>query len=527
MFKSFTEVPVGGFGVIDAFDTPTRAYYEQKRTYAPVTLSFAMRMPLASVPAGSHVAIPLWISNAGSALGDVAVNYTLYDLQGTAVQSGHTTASVAADQAAQVGTADLELPTHAGTLLLRGRASRGGKVIASASLYLKVASSATRKPLRVLVVGSPEWANPVAEYIEGFGAKVTRAISENTVTRPIKFPRTARELRRDYDVVWLAGYDNYWREAPEALTAIILAAVKAGTTFVHSGSGASFHGGGGDLVSKDACLDLTALADVLPVIVRHENDAYVSSTFRAGQLSNPFAQHAQLRIAATNDAPHWLRLADLTGAEVDDFSILDAKPGSKVLVTLGNLPLLVTGRYGRGRTIAYMGFSPEGSPMSDHSPIILERALKESPAKRTFAIVSAVILALASGEDPPVSIDSLIEQQVRPVFEPLLTADPAPPENVQVTWSHRADGAIVGHVRIENGNQFSYGLRVRLTGPNEDTDHSLALWGNQFFDLLPHEIAETDVTVLRSTTAPPDRLWITTETIAGRKTPHTELTVPL
>jgi len=174
-----------------------------------------------------------------------------------------------------------------------------------------------------------------------------------------------------------------------------------------------------------------------------------------------------------------------------------------------------------------MGFSPEGSPMADHSKIILERALKESPAKRTFAIVSAVILALASGEDPPVSIDSLIEQQVRPVFEPLLTADPAPPENVQVTWSHRADGAIVGHVRIENGNQFSYGLRVRLTGPNEDTDHSLALWGNQFFDLLPHEIAETDVTVLRSTTAPPDRLWITTETIAGRKTPHTELTVPL
>lgn len=527
MFKDFTRVPIGGFGVIDAFDTPTRAYYEQKRTYAPVTLSFAMRTPLASVPSGAHLTIPVWVSNTGGALNNISISYTLYDLKGTAIQSGRTTASVSADQAVQVGTADLELPTHSGTLLLRGRASAGGKMLASASLYLKVASAATRKPLRVLVVGSPQWANPVAEYIEGFGAKVTRAISDNTVIRPIKFPRTPQELRRDYDVVWLAGYDNYWREAPDALTSTILAAVKTGTTFVHTGSPASFHGGGGDLIGKDACLDLTPLADVLPVIVRHENDAYFSSTFRAGQLLNPFSQRAQLRVAATDEAPPWLRLANFTGAEVDDFNILDARPGSKVLVKLGNVPLLVSGRYGKGRVIAYMGFSPEGSPTRLHTPLILDRALQETPAKHTFGVMSAVILALASGEDPPVSIDSLIEEQVRPVFEPMLTSDPAPPKSVQVTWSHRSDGAVVGHVRIENGDEFSYGLRIRLTGPNGNTDHSLALWGNQFFDLLPHEIVDTDVTVLRSTTSPPDQLWVTTETIAGRETPRRELRVPL
>jgi len=85
----------------------------------------------------------------------------------------------------------------------------------------------------------------------------------------------------------------------------------------------------------------------------------------------------------------------------------------------------------------------------------------------------------------------------------------------------------VGHVRIENGDQFNYGLRIRLTGPNEQTDHSLALWGNQFFDLLPHEVVETDVTVLRPPGSAPDRLWITTETIGGRKTPHQEIKVPL
>jgi uncharacterized membrane protein len=527
MFKDFTRVPIGGFGVIDAFDTPNRAYYEQKRTYAPVTLSFAMRTPLASVPGGSRLKIPVWISNTGGALGNVSVSYTLYDLKGTAIQSGRTEGSVAADRAAQVSTADLELPTHGGTLLLRGRASRGGKMIAAASLYLKVASAPTRKPLRVLVVGSAQWANPVAEYIAGFGAQVTRAISENTVIRPIEFPRTAQDLSRNFDVIWLAGYDNYWREAPDALTATILAAVKAGTTFVHTGSRASFHGGGGELVSSDACLDLTALAEVLPVTVRHENDAYFASTFRAGPLSNPFSQRAQLRLAATDEAPRWLQAADFTRAEVNNFHVLTAKPGSKVIVKLGTLPLLVTGRYGKGQTIAYTGFSPQGSPKLVHAPIILDRALKESRAKRTFGTMSAVILALASGEDPPVSIDSLIEERVRPLFEPLLRSDPAPPKSVQVTWSHRADGAVVGHVRIENGDQFSYGLRVRLTGPNENTDHSLALWGEQFFDLLPHESAQTDVTVLRSTTASPDQLWITTETIAGRETPHPELKVPL
>jgi uncharacterized membrane protein len=355
---------------------------------------------------------------------------------------------------------------------------------------------------------------------------VTRALTQNTVIRPLNFPSTAQELRRDYDVVWLAGFNNYWREAPDTVTASIVAAVNAGATFVHSGSAGSFHGGG-NFINKAAGLDLTALADVLPVVVRHDNDAYFKSTFRAGSLANPFAQPKQLHLAATEKAPRWLQQADLSGGEVDDFHVLAAKPDSDVLVELGDLPLLVSGRYGKGRTIAYMGFSPEGSPKLDHSPIIIDRALKEGSAQRTFGIMTAVILTLASAEDPPVSVDSLIEERARPVFEPFLASDPAPPSSVQVKWSQGANGASVGHVRIENGDQFNYGLRVRLSGPDEHADHTLALWGNQFFDLLPHEVAETDVTVVRSTTATPDRLWITAETIGGRKAPHTELEVPL
>lgn len=58
MFKSFPEKPVGGFGVIDAFDTPTMGYYAQRRTFAPITMSYAVRYTLESVPTGSSWKAP-------------------------------------------------------------------------------------------------------------------------------------------------------------------------------------------------------------------------------------------------------------------------------------------------------------------------------------------------------------------------------------------------------------------------------------------------------------------------------------
>ena len=526
MLKSFPEVPIGGFGVIDTFDVPTQAYYEQKRTFAPVTLSFALRTPLESVAGGSDMQVPIWISNIEStALPDLSIDAALYDLQGTQIWSRVAKTSAAPYQAVAAASADFKVPQAAGIYLLRAHARQAGKEIAAAASFIKVASPATRRPLRVLVVGSPEWANPVAEYAEGLGAKITLALTENTVIRPLRFPATAGEIHRDYDVIWLAGYNSYWREAPESVTSTILQAVREGTTFVHSGSAGSFHGGG-DINNKAAGLDLTPLAELLPVLVKHENDVYFKSAFHAGKQPNQLAQPTKLLVTATDKAPAWLRETDLTAAAPDNFHMLEAKSDATILVELGDLPLLVTGHYGKGRTIAYLGFGPEGSPIRDHVRLVLDRAITESAARRGFGIMSAAILALASGDGPPEPVSRLIEERAVPLFESVLAAKGDTTVTVTARWVAGPAGSTVGHLRIVNGKDFNYRLRIDLVGSAHHSQHHLSLWDNQYFDLLPHETADTDVTIVREPGAPPERLWVMTESAHGEQTRFSELEVP-
>ena len=526
MFKSFPEIPLGGFGVVDALDVPTRAYYEQKRTFAPITLSFALRTPLESVPGGTSMQIPIWVSNIeATALPSLSIDATLFDLNGAPVWTGRSVGAVSAYQAAQVGNADVRVPRKAGAYLLRASAQSSGRTLASAAVYLKVASPATRHPLRVLVIGSPEWANPVAHYAEGLGATVTRAIAENTVIRPVEFPASADELRRNFDVVWLAGYNSYWREAPPALTTTLLTAVHAGTTFVHSGSAGSFHGGG-DFSNRAAGLDLTALEQLLPVVVNHASDVSFSSTFRTGKLTNPFAQRSGLTVSSTAQAPSWLRDVNWSGVDYDNYHILDAKQDSAVLLKLGEHPLLVTGHYGKGSTIAYLGFSPEGGPARDPPSIVLDRAILESPAKQGFAMMSAAILALASGESPPVDISHMIEERALPLYDSLLALKSGSPVSVSVRWGRAPDGNTVGHLHLENGDAFTYGLRLRMDAAGAPPRHSLPLWSQQYFDLLPKEIVEADVTVLREPGTAPESLSIVPELIGGRELPDPSLAVP-
>ena len=497
MLKSFPEVPVGGYGVVDAFGSPLPAYYDQRRTFSPLTMSFAIRNPIESVSGGSELKVPIWISNiGGDKRDDLSIDYTLYDLSGKTLQSGKATTSVPAYRAEEVATASIRLPVEAGIYILRGQVRETGQEIAHASSFVKVAPPATRRSLRVLVIGSPEWAMPVADFLRGFGAKVTTALDEETVVRPPHFPASAMDIKRDYDMIWLAGYANYWREAPGALSSTMLAAVRDGVTFVHSGSMASYHGGG----DNTAALDLTQLAEMLPVTVKHENDVYLKSTNRAGNAPNAFVSQEKYQLSATDNAPLWLRNVALSNLAPESFHMLEAKAGSEILLRLNNLPMLAGGRYGKGKTIAYMGFGPQDDVGAKHKPIILDRAIVESPQGHLFAIVSAAILALAAEENPPVSIEETIEDRARPLFENLLAMKPAEGPLVSATWTHDGDGHPVGHVRIKNGNEFTLKLRVRLTGSDVQSGRILQLWSDQYFDLLPHEVVETMVTLLKADT---------------------------
>lgn len=519
MFKSFHPLPIGGFGVIDAFDTPLPAYYAQKRTFQPVTLSFAVNYPMESLPGGSTIDVPVWLSNAPQrALSGVVVDYTLYNLKGKVLQSGKLSGAVAGGQAAQVGVASLQLPAEAGVYVLRGHARQHGQDVsqmASASTFLKVSAPATHQALRVLVIGTPDWALPVSDYLRGFGARVTVAVDELTVVRPPHFPATAAEIERDYDVIWLTGYDTYWREAPGSLAPVLLQAVKNGVTFVHTGSLGSYHGG----AVKTAALDLTPLAELLPVAVEHQNDLYLTPTFHTGKQLNGLSSQETLHVAATATAPQWLRTLPWDTHAPENFHMLAAKAGSEVLLQLDELPLLVTGRYGKGRTIAYLGFSPRGVPGPDYEPIIVDRAIRESAEGRLFAMVSASLLALASGQPPPMPVAQAIEDRARPLYEQLLAAEPGPAPKVTSRWRTDAEGKAHGHVHIENGKQFNLGLRVRLTGKGVESGQQLPLWSDQYFDLLPNESADAEVVIWSQTGAVAQPVSVVAEGLDGTQTP--------
>ena len=520
MFKSFPEVPIGGFGVIDAFDTPTRAYYEQKRTFAPISMSFATRNPLESLPAGAPWAVPVWVSNASpEAISSATVETTLYSLSGKALATRSGVASLQPNKSQMIFEMKEKLPDVPGVYLLRGRVNGAAGVLAQSEQYVKVAPPATRKTLRVLLLGTPEWTQPMEGYLRGLGAAVTTVASELTIIRPPlnPFPGSAAELVKDYDVIWLAGFNNYWREAPEEWATTIRDAVDSGVSLIHTGSLASFHGAG----EKAAALDLTSLGQVLPVEVGHENDVLLTSTFKVGKEPNGLAfKDSALRITATPDAPAWLKAFHFGSTTPESYHLLQSRSNARTLLEMGGLPLLVSGRFGHGRTLAYMGFTPQGSMRLIDAPVILDRVVRASSDGRLMTTISAALLALASGEDPAAPLSELVESRAKPLYETLKELpQPAWPE-ITVSWKNQS----AGHVRIQNGAGYTLGLRLRLDGSAIASGRSLPLWSNQFFDLLPNELSGADFSILSSGKQPIEPLRLVVERATSEVTKRYEIT---
>lgn len=341
---------------------------------------------------------------------------------------------------------------------------------------------------------------------------------EPTVVRPPRnpFPESYDELRRRYDVIWLAGFNNYWREAPEHWSTVIREAIESGISFVHTGSLASFHGAG----ERAAALDLTPIAAVLPVEVGHENDVLAKSTYRVGKESNRLASNrAGLRVQATAQAPAWLKDFDFGAFAPPSHHILQARGNARALLEMDGLPLLVAGRLGRGKTFAYMGFTPQGSMRLNDAPVIVDRAVRASDEGRLMAAVCAALLALASGEDPAAPLSELLESRARPLYETLKALAPGDWPQVTVAWKNQTSA----HVQIRNGSGFIPGLRLRLDSPDIVSGRVLPLWDNQFFDLLPGETAEAGFSLIANGPQPTGSLVLVAERVGSEASRRYEL----
>ena len=297
------------------------------------------------------------------------------------------------------------------------------------------------------------------------------------------------------------------------MTQTIVQAVESGVTLIHSGSWASFHGGG----ERAAALDLTPLAEVLPVEVQHENDLFPKTSYKTGIVIND--QPASSRpgpIAASDAAPQWMRELDFTGLAPESYHVLKARPDAKVVLRMGDQPLLVSGHYGKGLTLAYLGFSPEGrGTVRDHQSIVVDRAIRSSAEGRLFTIISASLLALASGEDPPSRIADLVESRTTPVFETLKNLPAAPWPGVTLSWARSEENHPAARIHISNGQAYLRGLRLRFEGRDFREGNALALWSNQFFDMLPGEETDTNVELLTKNKGPAHDVSLEAETLYG------------
>ena len=490
MFKSFPLKPLSGFGVVDCFDSPLMAYYAQKRTFAPITVSYAIRHPLDSVPAGSPYIVPIWLSNiTEDTFHSLTINTFLKSLNGDTLLQSTETTEIPSVRAKLAQTLNWKAPEKSGIYLLRSVVRSGDQIVAAASQYVKVAPAATSKPARILVLGTSEWAPPVADYLGALGAQVTPVVYVPTVvTKPENpFPASPEELQRNYDLIWLAGFNAYWREAPEQWTKIIVEAVKNGTTFVHSGSFGSFHGGG----ERAAALDLTPIAKLLPVKVEHGNDVMPQSTDVSLDKNHAAAMST---INPTGSAPAWLNGFDFADRRIDQFHVLRAREATETLLSTSGGPLLVSGAFGKGKTFAYLGFTPELPARDSDSLFSLDRQIRGNDQAKVFTAICSSILALAAGETPPYSLNQMIEARAMPIFEELKQAPVSNWPTVDLHWEGReANGVIKARVRIKNGDSFVAAFRLRADGTGIREGTLLPLWSDQFFDLLPGESTQCEI----------------------------------
>jgi hypothetical protein len=199
------------------------------------------------------------------------------------------------------------------------------------------------------------------------------------------------------------------------------------------------------------------------------------------------------RIEAGAEAPAWLKAIDFSNLVVN-YHALKPKPGATVLLSVNRSPLLVAGQFGKGKVIAYTGFTPGASAKAkDPSQTILDRVLLTSADHLLFADIASSILALASGDSPSLPIAESLKMRTTPVFETLKNRSATTWPEVSWTWLPDEGSFARAKVTIRNASGYLRRFRLRLDGPDIESGYVLPLWSNQYFDLLPGETAECSV----------------------------------
>ena len=255
--------------------------------------------------------------------------------------------SIGSDESKAFGVVDWVTTDKPGVYVLSGQASeKGGRLHAENSTFIKVTPKLFSRPVRLLLIGEKKYSTPIAQMTQAMGLNVD-VIAEESIQR-LAGLRDPREIRKKYDLVWLASFDSLWKFLDDQAAGGLEQAVQQGVGFIHTGGPGSFHGGSG----MGACLDFTSLAEALPVALRSRNDL----VYAQGLVPTAVHGSASIKeIRAEAGAGRGWSERQLREYGLPGFNDVELKPGSEQVLSIAGRPLLVTGQYGAGAHGSFHG----------------------------------------------------------------------------------------------------------------------------------------------------------------------------
>jgi len=341
----------------------------------------------------------------------------------------------------------------------------------------------------MLLIGERKFALPIAEMARAAGVQVD-AIEDESLPRLAELKNPAA-IRARYDVVWLASLDSLWKLMDDAMADGLRQAIDDGVGFIHSGGEGSFHGGYG----RAAMIDVRPLAAALPVKLHSRYDVTLGP-LAVDAIQPIFEPFKTIRVTdAAGQGWSDLGFAQLG---IEGFNDVDLQPGSRELLTISGRPLLVTGDYGKGHTVAFTGYTPSYTlkkafwDANITFPYYLDQEFVNNPVSMSYFSLFIRMIAMASGEKPAVPFDDLLAARDKPLFESLQDLPKAgltlPSEISAVASGSKANAVL----KVTNGNAYARLVRVRAEWAGDGAPF-LVKYSDNYFDLLPGEEKSVDL----------------------------------
>jgi beta-mannosidase len=477
------------FAIVDVDRVPKTAYWYMKHAQAPVAISFAYKDALESQIAGSQWSAPVWVINDMYRELHGTVHAELLTLGGQPVAAADYPVTIPADGKIVAGTFSLTLPEDAGIYVLRATLpaeAAGGEAVQEIS-FIKVVPAAFKGTHHVLLLALSRQAGPIAALLRSMGLEVD-VYDENATDVMARELADSAKLEVRYDAIWLGSFEFLAKVLPKETAQAIEETVKAGSGFVVTGGESSFHGGNG----RAALVEATALNPVLPadtleredlVFPPHQADDTLQTRHRFTTIAPVSSEFA----SASGFSPQSLELLQHYG--VAAFNHVSTRMGSKTQLSIAGLPLLITGTYGAGRTVAFTGFTPEASDAS--SEPIDEYMMDDPQIRAYFSLFADLMADVLPAQQPPTP--ELLAAHERPLFQ---TLKEQPATELGITKIDTPAGSSgLAHLRVRILNRGGYAHLVHLQVEWIETGAKpfLTEMSDNDFELMPGETKEIGV----------------------------------